>query len=121
MNDELLVSMLRCGADAPEELEPAAERKLIFSAVFCYRLARHKFHHKKRQPFARYAAIKQARDMRVFEARENLLLAAETVASQVAIRTPLNYLDCDLLIELFIIALSAIDSAHSSVSNEIRD
>ena len=99
MNHEVAVRVPDCGADPPEQFKERAQRRLALSDVLVDRNALNVLHDQERGSVRRGSAVEQARDVGMFQVRQDLALGAETMQDVLIARGPLHDLDRNFLRE----------------------
>ena len=102
------------GADLAKELKPLIHREVATIAILINRFARDILHDEIRKTVFGRARIKQSRDMRMVEVRENLPLIAKMAQHFFCIHPALDELDRDLLSILIVNALGQINDPHAT-------
>ena len=109
------------GADLQEDLQPLIDREATRLAILVDRQTVDVLHHEIREALAARAAVKQPRDVRMLESREDLALVSKALQHGVAIHAALDELDGGAHLELRIVALAKKDGAHAAATQLAHD
>ncbi len=116
MDDELPVSELHRCADIAEQRDAFFDAQLALRGVAQQRFAVDIFHREIRTSIVGDAAVEQARDVRMFETRENLALAQEARLHRVGIHAALDDFQRGALFELSVGAFGEQHDAHAAAA-----
>ena len=114
VHDEVLVREVNRRAHLLEQREPLDDGELSAVAVLAYGLPVDVLHDQVRQAVLRRSAVEQARDVRMFDAREDLALVPEATDGGIARQALAQQLDGYQLAILVVAPLSQIDRAHAA-------
>ena len=121
MHDETLMRELYGRADLPEQFEPCGHRQCARIAVRGEWLSLDVLHREVRMAIHRHTAVEQPREVRMFQRRENLSLAAEATHGRLAHRLRTQELHRDALAELIVVARGFVHGAHATDADAPRD
>ena len=116
MDDELAVRELHRRADIAEQRDAFFDAQLALRGVAQQRFAVDVFHREVRTSIVGDAAVEQARDVRMFETREDLPLAQETRLHRIGIHAALDDLQRGALLELSVGAFGEQHHAHAAAA-----
>ncbi len=114
MDHHALVRELNRRAHLDEELQPTRDVEFLLGAVVGDRLPVDELHDEVGNALLRRATIEQARDVRMFQAREDLALSAQPAADEGRAGPSVHQLDGDLLLVFVVDAASPVDLAHAA-------
>ena len=114
MHDELAMRELKGAAHLQRAFDSGPQPEPALCAVFDQRLALDVFHDEIGTPVLRQAAVEQARDIRVRQARQDLPLAHEARDHRLAVHAALDELERGTLVELSVRTLDEQDDSHAT-------
>ncbi len=115
MDDQVLVGRMHGGTHAAEERQPFLERQAMPVAVQVDAFAVHVLHDEIRDAVAGRAAIEQAADVAMVEARQDLALGAQPVVIRAAHEAGPHQFHGNLM-AVFADALGEIHVAHAAAA-----
>ena len=116
VHDQALVGELQRLANGYEHAQARIQARFRFGAPLVERTALDVLHDEVRRAARRGAAVKQARDLRMLQAGEQLPFARETRGC-VGVTEAADQLDRSLLVEMSVGTLGEIDRAHAAMAD----
>jgi hypothetical protein len=120
MNNQIVLGELDSAQHLLEEGDTGFQTELEAIAVGVDGFSVDQFHHQKWFAIGRHSAVEQLCDMRMIQAGEDLALGEKPLAMPLPAQRPAQDFDGDVLLELSVIAMGAIDGTHAArAQNEI--
>ena len=119
MDHAVLVGVVHRGADVSEQAEACGETELPAGDVAGDGLAVHELHGQPRLAGRQGAAIEQAHDVRMLQARQDRALRAKATSGVAVEERDARQLDRGLLGETPVRPLGAVDDAHAPLADDL--
>src|SRR5687767_4528582 len=114
MDDLLLVRILNGIAKRTKKFQAFGDREMMCVAVTIERLPFDKLHHEVRETIGSRTAVKEARDVRMVEGREDLSFFAESPQHEIRVHAALHQLNRDSKNEFVVDADGFVNGAHAT-------